>query len=95
MESNKIAELVTPEWLQAQLRETGLQVNQVAALTGVRRTNISSWMNGKAMSAASKAMFCYFFAYYKIKMREQQAKALKEHRLNGLLDSVIKEIDSL
>lgn len=91
-----IPELVTPEWLQAQFKATGLQVNDVANITHVDRTNISSWINGsRKMSAGAKAMFYFFFRYWVIKRDEVRLQSSKDQEKNAFLDGIIEEIEKL
>ncbi|MBS4063028.1 MAG: hypothetical protein KGZ74_00630 [Chitinophagaceae bacterium] len=53
-------EVVSPEWIQNQMREKGIDNKTIVEMTGVDKANISNWVSGKRpMSQPVKAMF-YF-----------------------------------
>jgi len=56
------AEDVTAEWLMAEMKRTGMRVKELSRLTSVSANLISRHRTGcQAMSAASKAMYFWFF----------------------------------
>lgn len=57
-----IQETVTPDWVQNEMKRTGLTVSNLAKFTGITRQQISGWTSGgKAMSQAVKIMFYLIF----------------------------------
>lgn len=55
--------IVTDKWVNEQMLHHGIKVKNIAADTGIDRTNISAWINGtRDMSQIVKAMFYYYFA---------------------------------
>jgi plasmid maintenance system antidote protein VapI len=58
----KSPELVTANWLQAQITQAGVSTNDIVTATGVNRASISAWVNGlRNMSKPVKAMFFFYF----------------------------------
>lgn len=54
-------EIITPEYIRHFLTDLKIKVKDVAADTGVDKTNISAWVNGtREMSQIVKAMFYYY-----------------------------------
>jgi hypothetical protein len=54
------ADNVTPDWIQKRMNDRGISLKQIEGATGVDKTNLSAWINGKRpMSQPVKAMF-YF-----------------------------------
>jgi hypothetical protein len=53
---------VTPSWISQRMNEQKISIKELSNLTGIDRTNFSSWINGtRSMSQPVKAMFYYFF----------------------------------
>jgi hypothetical protein len=62
MSEQPLQELVTPQWVKAQIRRLDLRVNDIVEHTGVNQSNVSAWINGlRPMSASVKAMFYWYF----------------------------------
>jgi transcriptional regulator with XRE-family HTH domain len=58
----KIQETVTPEWVQSEMKRTGLTVSKLSEFTGITRQQISGWTSGaNTMSQAVKIMFYLVF----------------------------------
>ncbi|RQO74254.1 hypothetical protein DBR43_02320 [Pedobacter sp. KBW06] len=54
---------VDSKWVNEQMLKTGTKAKDIAAETGIEKTNISPWINDKKpMSQIVKAMFYYYFA---------------------------------
>lgn len=54
--------VVTPEWLSSKLHQYQLRIIDIESITGLDKTNISAWVNGKRpMSQIVKAMFFFLF----------------------------------
>lgn len=57
-----IKDLVTPEWVQSEMKRTGVKQIELVKFTGISKQNIHHWVNGKrAMSQAVKVMFYLIF----------------------------------
>lgn len=57
-----IIDSVTPEWLSEKMLKKGVKITDIVTDTGIDRTNISAWINGKRpMSQIVKAMFYFYF----------------------------------
>ncbi len=55
-------EIVTPEWINEKMNKDGIKLKQIVEDTGVDKTNLSAWANGKRpMSQVAKAMLYYYF----------------------------------
>lgn len=53
---------VTPEWIQDRMNENKVSLKRLEKDTGLDKTNLSAWVNGKRpMSQPVKAMFYYYF----------------------------------
>lgn len=62
MEGVLIKDLVTPEWVQEEMKRTGVRQKDLVDFTGISKQNIHHWVNGKrAMSQAVKVMFYLIF----------------------------------
>jgi len=65
-----VVDVVTPKWLSDKMLLTGTRIKDIEANTGIEKTNISPWINGKKpMSQIVKAMFYYYFAFEQQKGR--------------------------
>lgn len=54
--------LVTPEWVQSEMKRTGIKQVELVKFTGIPKQNIHYWVTGKrAMSQAVKVMFYLIF----------------------------------
>lgn len=59
-ESVKHPDDVNPGWIKSKMEENAWSQTQVSDLTGIPKSNISSWLSGKRpLSQIAKAMF-YF-----------------------------------
>jgi hypothetical protein len=55
---------IDSSWIKKQMDSLGLRVTDIVKDTGVDKTNISAWANGKReMSQPVKAMFYHYFNY--------------------------------
>lgn len=55
-------DIVTPEWINKQMLSKITRVQDISNDTGIDKTNISAWINGKReMSQIVKAMFFFYF----------------------------------
>jgi len=55
--------VVTPEWIQAHMKERGVKLKAIARDTGIDYTQLSAVTTGKKpLSQPVKAMFYYYFA---------------------------------
>ncbi|GAA5225076.1 hypothetical protein [Membranihabitans marinus] len=53
---------VTPKWLQETMTKKRISSKQIRELTGIDKSNISSWINGgRPMSQPVKSMFYFMF----------------------------------
>ena len=54
--------VVTPEWIDQQMRQKEVRIKQIAFDTGIDRKDISGWVTGeRSMSQIVKAMFFFYF----------------------------------
>ena len=53
-------DIVTPDWIQIQLKSKRITLNKIAKETGIEKQRLNNWLSGtQAMSAPVKAMFWY------------------------------------
>lgn len=54
---------VDPDWITDRMNKSGISLKQIEEDTGVDKTNLSAWINGKRpMSQPVKAMFYLYFS---------------------------------
>lgn len=55
---------VTDGWLRKVMKDNNINVKTIVADTGIDKTNISAWVNGKRpMSQITKSLLYYYFKY--------------------------------
>lgn len=65
--------VVTPEWVQKKMEDTGIYQRDLARQIGMNETTISKLIKGRRpMSKTVQALFYYYFTLYEVTQRDRE-----------------------